>query len=71
MKAANKHDFVAWTAKKAFITDEFVSDIKATGVPLFTHTVNDPEEMKEFVIKGVDGFYSDVADFDTIKKELE
>lgn len=71
MKAANKHDFVAWTAKKAFITDEFVSDIKATGVPLFTHTVNDPEEMKEFVTKGVDGFYSDVADFDTIKKELE
>ncbi len=71
LDAASKHDFVAFTAKKAFINEEFVADIKATGIPLFTHTVNSADEMKEFIKLGVDGFYSDVVDFDKIKEELE
>ncbi|WP_051205620.1 sulfatase-like hydrolase/transferase [Butyrivibrio sp. FC2001] len=69
MEAAGKHDFVAWTAKKAFINEDFVASIKATGVPLYTHTVNDPQEIKDFMALGVDGFYSDVADFDTVLKD--
>ena len=69
--AAARHDFVAWTAKKDLITDEFVSAIDKTGCLLFTHTVNEPEEMEKFIYAGVDGFYTDVVDWDDIEKELE
>ncbi|SEL81981.1 Glycerophosphoryl diester phosphodiesterase [Butyrivibrio sp. ob235] len=69
--AALKHDFVAWTVKKSLIDEEFVSMIDENNGILFTHTINDPEKMKEFIALGVDGFYSDIVMWDDIKKELE
>ncbi|WP_026528947.1 glycerophosphodiester phosphodiesterase family protein [Butyrivibrio sp. VCD2006] len=69
--AAKHHDFIAWTAKKSFISKEFAEEIKKNGGILFTHTINDPEEMKQYIAEGVDGFYSDVASWDEVKKELE
>lgn len=71
LQAAKAHDFICFTVKKSWINEEFAEDVKATGVPLFTHTVNDLEEMKNMIALGVDGFYSDVVNFESIKKELK
>ncbi|SDB47797.1 glycerophosphodiester phosphodiesterase family protein [Butyrivibrio sp. INlla16] len=67
---ASKHDFVAWTVKKSFLNDELISAIDESGGVIFTHTINDPEDMKNYIAMGVDGFYSDVVSWDDIKKEL-
>ena len=35
--------------------------LKATGLPLFVHTINDREQMQKFLDLGVTGIYTDVA----------
>ena len=35
--------------------------LKECGVPLFVHTINDPEEMRSFIDLGVSGIYTDVV----------
>ena len=35
--------------------------LKQSGLPLFVHTVNDKEQMKSFIDRGIDGIYTDVV----------
>ena len=67
--AAQKYNFVVWTAKEAFIDEDFVNIIKKTSIPLFTHTINDVEAIKSYQARGVDGFYSDLVDWKVTTKE--
>lgn len=35
--------------------------LKQSGLPLFVHTVNDKDQMKSFIDRGIDGCYTDVV----------
>lgn len=44
--------------------DRYVENMKKAGVPLFVHTVNDPDEQRRYFAMGIDGVYTDIADIE-------
>ena len=62
--AAKKHYLIAFTIKKAWIDENIIKVADSVDTPVFTHTVNEPEEMRTFSELGVTGFYSDLVEWD-------
>jgi phosphoglycerol transferase MdoB-like AlkP superfamily enzyme/glycerophosphoryl diester phosphodiesterase len=70
-EATTKHDLVAITLQDDMVTDDVVSTINSLDVLFFINTINEVDEMNDYISRGVDGFCTDVVDWDEIKKELK
>lgn len=57
---AKSHDLVAITFSSELATSSYVNALKQSGVRLFTHTVNDKNEVQRLKAMGIYGVYSDV-----------
>ncbi len=63
IKAAKEHKLFAITFWYYYTDDDsFMEKMISTKVPLLVHTVNDKEEMREYIHKGVAGIYTDIVD---------
>ena len=54
------HPLLAYTfSYELCAVDGYVSGMRAAGIPLYIHTVNDPAEMETYREMGISAFYTD------------
>ena len=59
---ARDHELLGYTFADVLCQREgYVEEMKRTGVPLYIHTVNDPQLQEEFFKMGISGIYTDYA----------
>lgn len=59
---AATHPLVGFTfAYELCDVEDFTDGMKKSGVPLFVHTVNDPEEQQKYFDMGIGGVYTDIV----------
>ncbi len=61
--AADKYDLVGFTFPADYAkNDSFMKVMLDTKVPLLVHTINDKDEMKQYIDAGIVGIYTDSVD---------
>jgi len=53
------HDLFALTIPKGWLSENTLKSLSSIQTPLFTHTVNAPNNLNAYKQNGVDGFYTD------------
>ncbi|MDR2356909.1 MAG: hypothetical protein LBD92_02320 [Oscillospiraceae bacterium] len=61
VKFARERPLFALTFDKTLATGSYVAELLDAGIPLYTHTVNDPDEIRRHLAMGVTGVYSDFS----------
>lgn len=63
IQMAEQHPLVGYTFPAEFVKDaDFFCGVKEAGVPLYVHTVNEPEEMQYYFVNGIQAVYTDCVD---------